>query len=326
MPTRRQAIQGAFAALAVPQISASAFAQDGPYPSRSIRAVCSFPPGSGADITVRYIAARLEKICGQRVLVENKPGAFGNIASEFVARSKPDGYTIYIAPGFSVLAPAPHLFRKLNFDPLNDFEHVATIYKTQFLLCVDSNSPFKTIPQLVEFLKRQGDKASYASTANTGMISSEIFKAHHGLETVEVKYKTSAPAVNDLVSGSLAFGHFDFRGNAQAITSGRILPLMSSGAARMKAMPDVPSAREMGLKHTVDAWWSVHLPGKTPEPVVERIEGWIKAIVDDAAAMKFFTTTGADPLPGGRKLARELMVRDIAAWADFVKIAKLQPM
>ena len=326
MFSRRQLTAGALATLAMPQMSRFAQAQDGPYPSRAMRSICMFPPGSGADISVRFFANKLSKLTGQSVIVENKPGASGNIATETVVRARPDGYTFYIAPGSSVLAPAPHIFRKLNYDPLTDLEHVTTIYTTQFLLCVDAKSPFRSIDELVAHLKQQGDKASYASTANTGFVSSEVFKAHYGLNTVEVKYKTSAAAVNDMTSGNLVFGHYDFRGNAAAIRSGRIRALATSGSTRMKAMPDVPSAKEIGLKHHIDAWWSLHVPTKTPEPIIAKLEQWMNQIVADAETNTFLTSTGAEPLPGNRKLVRQMLERDIKAWAEYVKIAKIQPL
>lgn len=326
MISRRQLTTGALAALAAPQTLRFAHAQDGPYPSRAMRSICMFPPGSGADISVRYLANKLSKLAGQNVIVENKPGASGNIATESVVRSKPDGYTLYIAPGSSVLAPAPHIFRKLNYNPLTDLDHVTTIYTTQFLLCVDAKSPFKTIDELVAYLKKEGDKASYGSTANTGFVSSEVFKAHFGLNTVEVKYKTSAGAVNDMVSGNLVFGHFDFRGNAAALKSGKIRALATSGSSRMKAMPDVPSAKEIGLKHHIDAWWSLHVAAKTPTPVIDKLEQWMNQIVLDPDTETFLTSTGAEPLPGNRKLVREMLERDIKAWGEYVKIAKIQPL
>src|SRR6185295_14652176 len=142
-------------------------------------------------------------------ITENKVGAFGNIATEFVARSKPDGYTLYIAPGSSFLAAAASLFKKLPFDPVNDFEHVTTLSKLPFILVVSGDSPYKTAADLTAYLKQQGDKASYGSAANTGIVSSELYKANFGLNTVEVKYKEAGALLNDLWGNNLAFTHLD---------------------------------------------------------------------------------------------------------------------
>ncbi len=325
MLTRRDVTKGALAWMGLAHLPFGARAQDADYPNRPVRAICMFPPGSGADISVRYFAAKLSKLTNQSVIVENRVGANGNLANEFVSRAKPDGYIIYIAPGSSVLAPAPHLFKKINFDPLNDFEHVTTLYSTQFLLCVDGASPIKTLPELTEFLKKQGDKASYGSTANTGVIASEFYKSTFGLKTVEVKYKISQNTYNDLSSGALAFAHLDFRGNAGAILDGRVRALATSSDQRMRALPNVPSAKEAGINEFIMAWWSVHLPAKTPEPIISKLEGWFNEIVKDAETEKFLVSSGSEPLPGNRKIARDMLVRDLESWGRWVKIAKIEP-
>jgi tripartite-type tricarboxylate transporter receptor subunit TctC len=326
MYTRRMIAKGALAALGTVNMPAILRAQDADYPKGPLRAICMFPPGSGADISVRYFSAKLAKLVNQSVIVENRVGANGNLANEFVARSKPDGYTIYIAPGSSVLAPAPHLFKKINFDPLNDFEHITTLYSTQFLLCVDGQSPFKTLPELTAFLREKGENASYGSTANTGVIASEFYKSAFGLKTVEVKYKVSQTTYNDLSSGALAFAHLDFRGNAGAIRSGRVRALATSSDQRMRALPDTPSAKEAGIGNYIMAWWSVHMPAKTPEPILGKLEGWFNQIVKDPETEKFLVDSGSEPLPGNRKLVRAMLERDLKSWAEWVKIARIEPI
>ena len=327
MITRRDFSAGGLAALATPTILRPAFGQesDKDYPNKPLRAICMFPPGSGADISVRYFSAKLAKVSGQSVIVENRVGANGNLANEFVARAKPDGYTIYIAPGSSVLAPAPYLFKNISFNPLTDFEHVTTLYATQFLLCVDSQSPFKTLPDLTAFLREKGDQASYGSTANTGVIASEFYKAAFGLKTVEVKYKVSQTTYNDLSSGALAFAHLDFRGNAGAIREGRVRALATSSDQRMRILPDVPSAKEAGMKEFIMAWWSVHMPAKTPEPILARLEGWFNEIVADPETEKFLVSSGSEPLPGNRKIVRDMLARDLKNWEHWVKLANIEP-
>ena len=142
MVSRREMLQSGAGALIASAVGpVTVFAQVADYPNKPIHAICMFPPGSGADIIVRFFAKKLSDVSGKTVVVENKAGAFGNIATEAVARSKPDGYTIYIAPGSSVFAAAKHLFTKLPFDPVNDFDHVALIAKLPFVLIVNGDSP-----------------------------------------------------------------------------------------------------------------------------------------------------------------------------------------
>src|SRR3954471_175307 len=228
MLSRRELLRSAAAAsLAMPAISTGAFAQDA-WPQREIHSICGFPPGTGADIFVRFYGKMLQERVGKTVIVENKVGAFGNIATEYVARSKPDGYTIFVAPGSSFLAAAPALFKKVPFDPVNDFEHVTTLAKLPFLLVVAADGPYKSVDDLVKDLKAKGDKASYGSIANTGLVGSELFKANFALPTVEVKYKDAGGMFNDLIGGNIAFVHSD-PGSAMAqMKQGKIKALATT--------------------------------------------------------------------------------------------------
>lgn len=325
MLTRRSLGAGALAAFGAAQWPTLSNAQDADYPKGPIRTICMFPPGSGADISVRFFSAKLAKLCGQSVIVENRVGGNGLLANEYVSRAKPDGATVYIAPGSSVLAPAPYLFKKVSFDPLNDFEHVTTLYSTQFLLCVDAQSPFRTLADLTAYLKEKGDQASYGSTANTGVIASELYKSTFGLKTVEVKYKVSQTTYNDLASGALAFAHLDFRGNAGAIREGRVRALATSSDQRMRSAPHVPSAKEAGIRDFIMAWWSVHMPAKTPAPILAKLEGWFNEIVKDPETERFLVDSGSEPLPGDRRLTRQMLERDMKKWAEWVKIARIEP-
>lgn len=323
MFTRRRFVATGAGAIAVPAFAGGAFAQSD-YPSGTIRAICMFPPGSGADVLVRFFANKLAQVSQRTVIVENKPGAFGNIATEYVARAKPDGLTIYIAPGSSVLAAAAHLFRKLSFDPINDFEHVTTLSKLAFILCVPASKPWKSIPELTAYLKEQGDKASYGSVANTGLVASEVYKAQFGLKTVEVKYKETSAAFNDLISEQLAFIHIDPTGAKAMIEQGKMRPLALSSADRMQSLPDIPGAREAGIPNSnLVAWWSVHMPAKTPKPILDKLETWFNQITADPETVKFLAGAGTDPLPGNSKMLKELLVSDTKAWGEYVRLAKI---
>ena len=169
------------AAVALP-----AAAQD--YPVRDIRSICNFSAGSGADIIVRFYSDRLSKLAGKPVLVENKPGAQGSLASDFVAKSKPDGYTLMITPASSTIATAPHLFKKLPFDPIKDFAPVTMINSLAFVLAVDAAGPIQSVPDLVAHLKKQGSHGFYGTGSNSGQVAAELFKEHNGLNTTYVSF------------------------------------------------------------------------------------------------------------------------------------------
>ena len=327
MLSRRNFLRSAAAAsVALPSLSGGAFAQKG-WPARDIHAICGFPPGTGADIFVRFYAKQLQDRVGKTVLTENKVGAFGNIATEYVARSKPDGCTIYIAPGSSFLAAAPALFKKLSFDPVNDFEHVTTLAKLPFLLVVATDGPYKDVPGLVKDLKAKGDKASYGSIANTGLVGSELFKANFGLQTVEVKYKDAGGMFNDLVGGNIAFAHIDPGSASGHLKAGKVRALATTSKERFGALPDVPSAAEVGITNSdLIAWWSVHTPKGTPRPILDRLEKEFNEIAGSEEHRKFATPLGNDPFVGNSKVLKELLVKDIKAWSEFARLAKIEPL
>lgn len=331
MITRRRFASGTIAglgaaALAPKIISPAAFAQ-GDYPNATIRAICMFPPGTGADIQVRFYANKLQQLCGRNVIVENRVGAFGNIATEAVARAKPDGYTIYIAPGSSVLAAAPHLFNKLNYDPLNSFDHITTLSRVAFMFCTSTNAPFKTMAEMTAYLKEKGDTASYGASANTGVVAAALYKAAFGLKTVHVNYRTPQLGFAEMEKGQLAFYITDPGTAAAYINQGKVRPLAMSSAQRMKANPDVPSAAEAGIPNLdVVAWWSVHTPAGTPKPILDNLEDWFNRITRDPETGKFLTKVGGDIFPGNTASTRALLIEEMKAWENYVKIANIQKL
>ncbi len=325
MLTRRQFVNTAAATSAMtPTFSTDLFAQA--YPDREIHSIGMFPAGSGADVMVRYMSNKLAEMTGKTVVVENKAGAFGNIATSYVARSKPDGYTIYIAPGSSVLAAAPSLFKTMNYDPINDFEHITTLFKVSFIQIVAGKGPYKTTADLTKALKEKGDKATYGSVANTGLVASEIYKQGAGLKTVEAKYKEVQAMLVDLLSGQIEFCHIDPTSVIAQLQDGTVRALSTSSVSRVKLLPDVPGSLEAGIPDLdLIAWWSVHVPKGTSQPVLDQLEAWFNKIAVDPDVGKWLVNIGCDPFPGNAALVKELLVKDTKAWADYVKLANIPP-
>src|SRR6476469_8313746 len=191
----------ALAAAALALLVAPAWAQD--YPAREIRSICNFAAGSGADIIVRYYSDRLSKLAGKPVVVENKPGVQGTLASDFVAKSKPDGYTLMITPASSTLATAPYIFKKLPFDPLRDFAPVTSVASLSFVFAVDAAGPIKSIDDLVKSLKAKPNNGFYGTGSNTGQVAAELFKEKMGLQTVYVTNKVTVDALTGVVGASV---------------------------------------------------------------------------------------------------------------------------
>ena len=325
MQTRRDFVLRSAALAGAAAMPGQAFAQLGDYPSREIHTICSFPVATGADIFVRMYARKLQDLAKRTVIVENKPGAFGNIATEAVIKSKPDGYTVYIAPGSSVLAAAPSMFTRLPFDPINDLEHITTLIKLPFILVVAADSPYKTVADLVADLKKRGDKGSYGSSANTGIVASELFKANFGLETVEVKYKDSSMLLSEIIGGSILFGHIDYAGASGQISAGKIRALATTAKERFKSLPDIPSAADAGISNSnLIAWFSVHMPKGTPAPITAQMEKWFNQIAVDPEVQTFMAKLGADPFPGTSQSLKELLASDTKAWAEYTRLAKIE--
>jgi len=178
------------------------------YPSQDIRVVCAFPAGSGADVLVRYFAEKLRPIAKRTVIVENKIGAQGNIATEYVAKAKPDGHTIYVHAGTAVAANQS-LFRKPPVDVAKALRIAATINRQPFMLVVDAKSPYRTVAELTAAMKLKGDKVTYGTAAPNGRILAELYKIKAGFQAVEVLYKSGGESLNELASGRLDFAALD---------------------------------------------------------------------------------------------------------------------
>ena len=203
---------------AVLAVSASARAED--YPAREIHVICAFPAGSGADVLVRYFAEKLRVIAGKPVIVENKVGAAGNIAAEYTARAKPDGYTIHIHAGSSTAANF-WLFKNPPINPAKDLQVVATLNQQPFMVVVAANSPYKTLGELTEAMKQKGDKASYAESNTTGKVMGELYKIATGVKALDVPYRTANDSLNDFTSGVIDYGMMDPVGAISQSSAGR---------------------------------------------------------------------------------------------------------
>ncbi len=308
---------GAFALAAA---TGSAHAQD--YPSQDIHLICGFPPGSGADIFVRYFGEKLRPVSGRNVIVENKVGANSNIATEYVARSKPDGYTLYPFAGTTVAATM-HLYKKPPVDVGKALQVAATTSNLAFMLVVDANSPYKTVAELTAAMKKKGANASYAVAANPGVIMGALYKNAAGLEAVEVQYRSAPDSLGELQSGKLDYGmHDPIFALAQA-RQGRLRILAVSTSERLKAVSDVPTMKESGIPMDLNLWWGVMVAAGTPKPVLDKINTWFSEIVQTEETRKFLALSGADPMVRTPEQAQAMFLKAIEEWGEYVRIAKI---
>ncbi len=294
------------------------------YPVRDIHLICAFPAGSGADVLVRHFAEKLRPIAKRAVIVENRAGAGGNIATEYAAKAKPDGYTIYVHAG-SAVAANMHLFKKPPVDAAKALQVAATINRQPFMLVVDAKSPYKSVADLTAAMKAKGLKATYATSAPTGAIMGEIYKSITGVQAVEVNYKTGADSLNEMLSGKLDYGMLDPVYSLAQQREGRLRILGVSTGTRLKAIPDYPTMTEQKVPMDLTGWWAAMVPAGTPKPVVDKINQWFSFIVQTDESTKFLNSFGGDTFVNKPEVGQQLLVKAIDDWGKFVKLAKITP-
>jgi tripartite-type tricarboxylate transporter receptor subunit TctC len=309
-------------AAALDGIPGTAHAQE--YPNQDIRVVCAFPPGSGADILVRYFGEKLRPVANRTVIVENKAGATGNIATEYVSRSKPDGHTIYIHAA-SAVAANMHLFKKPPVDVSKTILIAATINQQPFMLVVDAKSPYKTVAELTAAMKQKGAKASYATTAPNGTVMGEIYKVKTGVQAIEINYRTGPDSLNELLSGKTDYGMMDPAFSLAQVREGRIRILAVSSGKRLQANPEYPTMTESGVPMDLTGWWAAMVPAGTPRPVLTKINQWFVQIVKTDETKKFLNSYGGDPFIISPEEAQALFEKSIKDWGEYVRIAKIEP-
>jgi tripartite-type tricarboxylate transporter receptor subunit TctC len=278
------------------------------------------------DIMNRWYGAKLSELIGKPVLIENKPGALGNIASEYVARSKPDGYTIMITPASSTFATAMTVFKKLPFDPLKDFAPVMLISKLGFVVVVDGKNPVNSIAELTAALKKKPGNGAYGTGANTGIVAAELYKVRAGLESNQVLYKGIYENLLDLYGGQLDFATLDPTAAFEPIRTGKLKALAVTSATRLGSFPDVPTMQEAGIPdYDISPWIGLVVPAGTPQPIIDKLAVWHRQINSTEDAKKTLLQFGMDPLDGDGAAMTALLKRDIVRWGEFAKLAKIEP-
>jgi tripartite-type tricarboxylate transporter receptor subunit TctC len=317
--TIRQAL---FASLVCALPMATASAQD--YPNREIKSICGFPAGSGADVLVRYFSAKLQDLVGKPVIVENKSGASSAIAAEYVARAKPDGYTIFITGGGPLTANM-HVFKQLRYDPTKDFQPVSPILIQPFILVVDPKLPVKTVADLTARLKAKGDKNFYAGPSVLPIANAEMYKAATGVQAEQVLYRTAAEALQDVQAGTVELFFSDPVFAVEQIKAGKLKALAVTTPTRVSALPDLPTMAEVGIPDVnVISWWSLWMPAGAPPEVVSKLHGWMQQILKTEETKTFLTGFGGEAWLGTPETLKAHHVKEVELWKKIAQVAKLQ--
>src|ERR1041385_1062779 len=296
---------------------------DDPYPNKPVRVVVPFAAGGPTDIVGRVFAQKLTELLGQSFYVENKSGAGGNIGAEVAAKAPPDGYTLLVAT-VSTHAINPGLYAKMPYDPLKDFAPISHVGITPSTLNVNPSIPAKNAKELIALIKANPGKYTYGSSGLGSILHlcGEEFKAAAGgLDIQHVPYRGSAPMKGDLVSGQISMA---FDGTPTAlpqIQQGAIRALGAGMAERGKALPNLPTLQEQGLKgYECYTWNAILAPAHTPQPIIDKLAANIKIALDDPMVVKRLEGAGVNPVFGrGPKETIEFMKAELAKWAPIIK-------
>ena len=313
-------------AIAAVLLGFCAAAQAQAYPTRVMRVVVGFPAGSGGDGVARFYADQLSKICGQQVIVEDKPGMISSAGADAVAKSPPDGYTILITPMTSSHAANLFNFKKLPYDPIKDFSPVATLHKSYFVLMVRADAPWKNLAELTGAMRQKGNKASYGYGSPPALAAAALYKVRTGLQAVGIPYKTSMASLPEMFSGELDFQFIDATAGMPLIEGGKLRGLAVTTGQRVPNV-DIPTMAEAAdiPEFDIAPVWGVFLPAGAPAPIVAQLESWFAKIMTLDATRQFLANTQGAAFPGGAKDLADLIPKEIKKWEALAKLAKIEP-
>jgi len=290
------------------------------YPARPVHLIVPIPPGGAPDIAARLLGAKLSESLGQPVVIENKVGSNGNIASEYVARAAPDGYTLALIADSQVVIN-PHIYSKMSFDTLRDLAPVSTVASNQFVLAINPSLPPKTFPEFIEYAKKANPPLAYASGGNGSQhhLTMEMLKRRAGIELLHIPYRGGSPATLATVSGETA-AMWAGSSNAGQIKAGKLRALAVSGAVRSPQYPDLPTIGEFYPGFANSIWLGIFAPAGLPEPVLERLRGELKrALESPEIKQRFNSAGGLEPLALPAEEFAALIRRDYEKYGRVVK-------
>jgi len=285
----------AFSLVAVLPLSATA--AEASWPTKPIHLIVPGGVGGVTDIRARWLAEHLAPVLGQSIIVENKPGAGGNIGTEIGARSAPDGYTLIIIHQ-GTMTINPHVYSHLGYDPIADFAPITHLGVGPLLLAVNPDVPATTVGELVQLAKAKPGQLNFGSpgTGTPPHLAAELFKRAAGIDTVHVPYKGGGQAVSDLIAGHISYSIEGLTVQLPYVKAGRLRPLAVTGSRRVASLPDIPTMAEAGVPgYEFQGWVGIAAPAATPKPIVARLYREISAILATAEAREWFAAFGADP-------------------------------
>lgn len=323
--TRRRVVVGlaaigAFVARCVPVLAQA----NAPYPTRPIRIVVGFGPGGGNDLLARLIGQKLAERLGQAVVVENKPGAGARIATEYVARAAPDGYTLLLgATGAMTVNPA--VYGKLPYDTVRDFAPISTVATFPLLLCVNAAAPVKNVAELVAYAKANPKAANYASSSAAFQLATELFKMQTGAPLEHIPYKSSGEMLTAVLGGEVLMALADALPVAGHVKAGTARVLAITSAQRAAEYPDVPTMAEAGVPNLeVTLWSGLFAPAATPSAILSQLERELMAVVRLPDVHERLRAMAVEPNGGSARDLAQRIAAEIPRWAAIAKSANVK--
>jgi tripartite-type tricarboxylate transporter receptor subunit TctC len=311
------------AAGALPAVSRIAWAQT--YPARPAHIIVAFAAGGGVDITARLIGQWLSERLGQQFVIENRPGAGGNIGTEAVVNAAPDGYTLLLAAVPNTVNAT--LYEKLNFSFIRDIAPVAGIIRVPQVILVHPSIPAVTVPEFIAYAKANPGKVNLASAGNGSAphMAGELFNVMTGVHMVHVPYRGQGPALTDLLGGQVQVLFATTPGTTDFIRTGKLRALAVTTAWRAGVLPDLPTVGDFVPGYEASQWYGIGAPKNTPAEIVNKLNKEINAALTDPRMKSRFADIGGEPLPGSPAEFGKLIADETAKWAKVVKFAGLKP-
>jgi tripartite-type tricarboxylate transporter receptor subunit TctC len=319
---RRSFLHLAAGAAALPAVSHIAGAQT--YPSRPVRIIVGFAPGGGTDVVARLIAQGLSERLGQQFVVENRPGAGTNIATEAVVNKPPDGYTLLLVNAANAVNAT--LYEKLNFDFIRDIAPVAGIVRVSNVLEVHPSVPAKTVPEFIAYAKANPGKLNMGSGGNgvASHMSGELFKMMAGVNLTHVPYRGEALALADLLGGQVQVVFGTLPASIEFIRASKLRALAVTTATRSQALPDIPTVGDFVPGYEASSWWGVGTPKNTPAIIIEKLNSEINAALADSKMKARLADLGGTVLPGSPADFGKLVTEETEKWGKVVRAANIK--
>lgn len=293
------------------------------YPVKPVRWIVPTPPGGTGDLIARAIAPKLSEIWGEQVIIDNRPGAGGTMGFGIAARMPPDGYTLVLGIS-SFVVMAPGVYPKLAYDSVKDFAPITQILSGPLMLVAHPSLPAKNVRELIALARAKPDAISYGSPGNGSVmhLATEMFKSMSGTRMLHVPYRGAPPAYLDLVAGRISLYIGTVPLTLPLIKAGRLKALATTGAARARVLPNVPTVSESGLKgYEVETWYGMLAPAGTPAPLISRIHADVTRVIRLPDMQERFASEGGDVVANMPEEFGAFIVRELAKWAKVAKEA-----